>query len=84
MSSVSFDIVLTQVTCSSTSCVRSLSPVEMMVRQPRRFACSASVAMTSSASTPSMVSTGQPSASMSKSGSIWLPRSSGIGGRFAL
>ena len=33
----SFDMVLTSVTCSSTSCARSLSPVEMMQRQPWRL-----------------------------------------------
>ncbi len=41
--------------------------------------------MTSSASTPLIVSTGQPSAAMASfSGSIWDARSSGIDGRFAL
>jgi len=36
-------------TRSSTSCAKSLSPVEMTVRQPSRFARSVRVAMTSSA-----------------------------------
>ena len=85
MSSFSLDIVLTSSTRSSTSCAKSLSPVEITVRQPSAFACSESVAMTSSASTPSMTSTGQPSATTaSRSGSTWRDRSSGIGVRFAL
>ena len=37
-SSVSFDIVLISVTCGSTSCARSLSPVETIVRIPARSA----------------------------------------------
>ena len=36
-SSFSFDMVLTSVTRSSTSCARSLSPVEMTQRQPLRL-----------------------------------------------
>jgi hypothetical protein len=85
MSSSSFDIVLTSVTRSSTSCAKSLSPVEITARQPSRFASSASVAMTSSASTPSMTSTGQPSAATAScSGATCTPRSSGMGVRFAL
>ena len=85
MSSVSFDMVLTSITRSSTSCAKSLSPVEITVRQPSCFADSASVAMTSSASTPSITSTGQPSAATaSRSGSTCDERSSGIGVRLAL
>ena len=84
-SSVSFDIVLISVTCGSTSCARSLSPVDTTVRMPARSASFASVAMTSSASTPSTTSSGQPIARIaSMSGSICAARSSGIGARFAL
>ena len=54
-------IVLISVTRSSTSCARSLSPVEMTrVACPRACACTASVPITSSASTPSTISSGQP------------------------
>ena len=69
----SLDIVFTHSTWSETSCVRSLSPVEITVFQPwTRSACVASVPMTSSASTPSTTTTGHPKAAMaSSSGSIW-------------
>ncbi len=78
-------MVLTSVTCSSTSCARSLSPVEITVRQPLPRAWSASVAITSSASTPSIASTGQPSAATASfSGSICAASGSGMDGRFAL
>ena len=85
-SSVSFDMVFTQVMRSLTSCVRSLSPVEMSVSQPcTRSAWRARVPMTSSASTPSTTTSGQPSARMvSKSGSTCTARSSGIDCRVAL
>ena len=50
------------VTCSFTSCVRSLSPLEITVlRCPARSPCTASVPITSSASTPGTCSTFQPS-----------------------
>ena len=55
-------IVLTSVIWSSTSCAMSLSPVEITVRTPWLRACSASVPITSSASMPSIITTGQPSA----------------------
>ena len=85
-SSVSFDIVFIHRMRSLTSCVRSLSPVEMSVSQPwTRSAWRARVPITSSASTPATISSGQPCARTSAcSGSICCARSSGIGGRFAL
>src|SRR2546422_725702 len=45
----SFDMVLTRVTRSVTSCARSLSPVEITQRRPRFSPSRASVPMTSSA-----------------------------------
>ena len=83
-SSSSFDIVLTSVTL-----VDELREVLVAGRDHGApavaLACSASVAMTSSASTPSMTSTGQPSARPPRcSGATCTPRSSGIGVRFAL
>ena len=84
-SSISLLMVLTSVTCSFTSCARSLSPVATMQRTPSCAACCASVPITSSASTPSTISRFQPDAAMAScSGSIWRARSSGIGGRCAL
>jgi hypothetical protein len=84
-SSVSLLIVLTQVMPGPTSCARSLSEVEITVSMPSRFAAFASVPITSSASTPSTTSIGQPFArTRSLSGSSWRTRSSGIGGRCAL
>ncbi|CFP57705.1 Uncharacterised protein [Bordetella pertussis] len=81
-SSTSPLMVLTSVTCGSTSCARSLSPVETMVSMPCALACRASVPMMSSASTPSMASSGQPRArTASWIGSICAARSSGMGGR---
>src|SRR5713101_6140658 len=63
----SFDMVLTRVTRSETSCARSLSPVEITQRRPCLSASRASVPMTSSASTPSICSKGQPEARMASS-----------------
>ena len=84
-SSLSPDIVFTQRTCSFTSCVKSLSPVEITESMPRDSAMRTSVPMTSSASTPSMVTTGQPIASMvSSSGSTCWASGSGIAWRVAL
>ena len=79
-------MVFIHVMRSLTSCVRSLSPVEMSVSQPcTRSAWRASVPITSSASTPSTTTSGQPSARIvSKSGSICAARSSGIAWRVAL
>ncbi len=85
-SSFSFDIVFTHSTRSLTSCVRSLSPVEITESQPCvPSAWRTSVPITSSASTPSTTTTGQPSArTVSSSGSICAARSSGIAWRVAL
>ncbi len=78
-------IVLINVTFGVTSCVRSLSPVEMITRWPAAAATRASVPMASSASMPGTSSTGQPSSrTTSWIGSIWRTRSSGIGVRVAL
>src|SRR5690606_7375172 len=52
-------IVLTRTTSSPTSCARSLSPVETTVFMPWRDASAASVPITSSASMPSIVTSGQ-------------------------
>ena len=85
MSSVSFVIVLMSVTCSLTSCARSLSPVETTTRWPRSTATLHSVPIASSASMPGTSSTGQPiSRTTSWIGAICSRRSSGIGGRWAL
>ncbi len=84
-SSVSLDIVLISVTCSSTSCARSLSPVEITVFQPAAVAARASVPIASSASMPGTMMMGQPSISTTAwIGSIWSTRSSGIDDRLAL
>jgi hypothetical protein len=84
-SSVSLLIVLTIVMPGSTSCARSLSDDEIVVSMPSVFARFARVPITSSASTPSTISSGQPCARTSAcSGAICAARSSGIGGRFAL
>ena len=64
-SSVSALMVLTSVTWSLTSCAMSLSPVETMLRIPFCVACCTRVPITSSASTPSMMTSGQPSARIS-------------------
>ena len=84
-SSVSLLIVFTHRMRAVTSCARSLSPVDITVSMPAAAACDASVPMTSSASTPSIISSGHPFARTSScNGPIWATRSSGIGGRFAL
>jgi len=84
-SSVSLLMVLTSVTCSFTSCARSLSPVETIERMPRSAACFVKVPMTSSASTPSMTMSGQPIALIaSNSGGTCALSSSGIAARLAL
>ncbi|MNC84669.1 hypothetical protein D3C83_02280 [compost metagenome] len=76
-----FSIVMT----GFTSWVRSLSPLAMITRMRWRSACRASVPITSSASTPSISSSGQPIAAMvSLRGPSCATRSSGIDGRFAL
>ena len=78
-------MVLTRMVSSSTSCARSLSPVEITVRMPARRACVASVPITSSASMPGTTSSGQPSACVSSwMGAIWATRSSGVEARLAL
>ena len=79
------DMVFTHSTLSLTSWVRSLSPVEMTESQPWAWAWRTSVPITSSASTPSTTTTGQPSARMvSIIGSICTARGSGIAWRVAL
>ncbi len=84
-SSSSLLMVLTSVTRSVTSWARSLSPVEITTFMPRASAACASVPITSSASTPSIISSGQPSARTAWwIGSICKARSVGIEGRFAL
>ena len=78
-------MVLTSEMRSFTSWAMSLSPVEITTRMPSRAARSASVPITSSASTPSILSSGSPSASTASiSGPVCALRSSGIGGRCAL
>ena len=78
-------IVSTSTTLSSTSCARSLSPVATTVFMPRSLACRASVPITSSASMPSIMTSGQPSARTSSwITGICLRRSSGIALRVAL
>ena len=78
-------MVLTMVTCSSTSWAMSLSPVETSTSSPAFLPSSARVPMTSSASTPPTSSTGNPSARTSAwMGSIWARSSPGMGGRLAL
>ena len=68
-----------------TSWAKSLSPVEMVTSRPCAAACSASVPITSSASTPCSRRIGMPSAAtISIIGSICARSSSGIGGRLAL
>jgi hypothetical protein len=84
-SSTSSLMVFTQRTPGCTSWVRSLSPVEITTSQPASTAWRVRVPITSSASTPSSISRGQPSAfTASCRGSIWARRSSGMGGRWAL
>ena len=78
-------MVFTSVTCAETSCAMSLSPVEMMTRRCSRVASAANVPITSSASTPATLSSGQPIArTISKMGSICTRRSSAMRGRLAL
>ena len=78
-------MVSMMVTCSFTSWLRSLSPLETMTCMPCAAACVASVAITSSASTSGTLSTGQPKRrTTSWMGSICARRSSGMGERLAL
>ena len=78
-------MVLTRVTWSLTSWAMSLSPVEITTGTPCSAACRARVPITSSASTPSITSSGRPMASMMAwMAGIWAARSSGMGGRLAL
>ena len=78
-------IVLTSSVSSSTSCARSLSPVEMTVRMPAARARVASVPITSSASMPGTTSSGQPSAWVSSwMGAICATSASGVWLRLAL
>src|SRR5207247_1567302 len=56
-------MVSSQVVRSSTSCIRSLSPVTITVSRPAPLAWRASVPITSSASTPGTSTTGRRSAS---------------------
>ena len=80
-----FGMVFTTVTRSFTNCVMSLSPVEMITRNPCASACFARAPITSSASTSSTINRGHPIATIAAcSGSTWLRKSSGILGRFAL
>ena len=84
-SSVSLLIVLISVTFSSTSCARSLSPVEITTLKPPLAAMQEIVPIASSASMPGTVSTGQPSSfTASTIGSICSARSEGIAVRVAL
>ncbi len=72
-------------TCSLTSWLRSLSPLEITVAMPCSLAMQASVPITSSASTPGTFSTFQPSRrTTSWMAGICERRSSGIGARLAL
>ena len=78
-------MVFTSLTRPSTSWAMSLSPVEITTSRPSSAARRASVPMTSSASTPSILSSGRPSAcTASISGATCERRSSGMGGRCAL
>ncbi len=80
----SFMVSMTM-TCSLTSWLRSLSPLEMMVWMPCSVAMQARVPSTSSASTPGTSSTFHPSRrTTSWMAGIWLRRSSGMGERLAL
>ena len=70
---------------SRTSWAKSLSLVEMVTSMPSAAPCSASVPITSSASTPGSRRMVKPSASTIRHiGSTCARRSSGIGGRLAL
>ena len=78
-------MVLTRVMRSSTSWAKSLSPVDINTSMPCSRACTASVPITSSASTPVTRRIGKPSAPTMRSiGSTWDRRSSGMEGRLAL
>lgn len=78
-------MVSMMVMCSSTSCDRSLSPLETMTSMPWRAAQAARVPITSSASTPGTQTTGQPIRRTTWwMGSICARRSSGMGARCAL
>ena len=78
-------IVLISVTRSSTSCARSLSPVETTTWCPLAAATRASVPMASSASMPGTCSTGHPSSrTTSWMGSTCCTSGSGMGARWAL
>ena len=84
-SSTSSLMVLNHNTWSLTNCVKSLSPVAITVAQPSRVARTDNVPITSSASTPAMDTTGQPSARTASSiTGICNAKSSGIDGRWAL
>jgi hypothetical protein len=78
-------IVFTSSMPGRTSWAKSLSLVDTVTARPSSTPCSASVPITSSASTPDTRRIGKPSASTICSiGSTWARRSSGIGGRCAL
>ena len=78
-------MVSTMVMCSLTSWLRSLSPLEITTFTPCAAAVTASVAITSSASTPGTSSKGQPMRRIMRwIGSIWARKSSGMGERLAL
>ncbi len=78
-------MVLTSATPGRTSWAKSLSLVEMVTSMPARAPCTASVPITSSASTPSTRRIGKPNAcTICSIGSTCARSSSGIGGRFAL
>ena len=78
-------MVSMMVMCSFTSWLRSLSPLEITTCMPWPAAVAASVPITSSASTPGIHSTGQPSSrTTSWMGSICARRSSGMGARCCL
>ncbi|MNC08699.1 hypothetical protein D3C75_562960 [compost metagenome] len=75
-------MVLISVTPGVTNCAISLSPVLINTGRPTRSASSASVPITSSASTPETARRGKPMAlTIAWRGSICARRSSGIGGR---
>ena len=78
-------IVFTSDTRGRTSCAMSLSPVETTTSMPASAPRTASVPITSSASTPDSRMIGMPSADTTAIiGSTCARNSSGIGGRFAL
>ncbi|SLI40596.1 Uncharacterised protein [Mycobacteroides abscessus subsp. abscessus] len=72
-------------TSSSTNWIESRSPVTMRMRKPSALAWVVSVAITSSASKPSIAMTGMPSAPSTSLVSSTCPRnSSGVWLRLAL